>query len=526
MEKSFVCDFDYPVVETTAGKIRGYELNGLLHFKGIEYATAQRFMLPEPVAAWEGVKGCYTYGPNPPVTNRPWINNYDPAFQFRYWPEKEKCLTLNIWTPEINGKADRPVMVWIHGGSLSFGSATELVGYEADRMSQDENIVMVSINHRLNLLGYMNLTEYGERYADSGTVGMMDLVAALRWIKDNISNFGGNPNNVTIVGHSGGGAKVRTLLQMPEAADLCNKAIIHSGLRYNDTRFRPADIMRHDSAATAAAILKELGLGKNEVVKLETMPYSAIARAYRKVDPELMKAGILSMWSPIPDSHFPGDFSNIGLSDKAKNTPMIVGCTFGEMDLDKGKFYDRNMSKDELDRLLDEEFGEERVNIEKEFEKSFPFKEKIDLLYMDSTYRIGTAYFANERAKNALTDTYMFMLTYNFNMFGGFPAWHGSDLPFFFKSYERIPVYNEPGAIKLGEKFNAYWAEFARSGKPQVEGLPVWGTVSPDKSETLVFDKEPFMWSDISIEMMKTHNRVNKQFNPVAAFSDSDMEES
>lgn len=513
MGKNFCCNFDYPVVETVSGKIRGYQLNDIFYFRGVEYATAQRFMLPEPVMAWDGIKPAYTYGPNPPVTNRPKINAFDPAFQFRYWPESEKCLTLNIWTPEINGSADRPVMVWIHGGSLSFGSATELVGYEADRMSKDENIVMVSVNHRLNLLGYMNLTEYGERYSNSGTVGMMDLVESLRWIKNNISHFGGDPNNVTIVGHSGGGAKVRTLLQMPEAACLCSKAIIHSGLRYKDIRFRSAEQMQHDSATTAAAILKELGIDKTNISKIETIPYSQIAKAFRKVEPDLHNAGIVSMWSPIPDKHFPGDYTNVGLSEKAKKTPMLVGCTFGEMNLDKGKFYNRTMDDSELNQIIFELFGDEGEKLTKMFAKSFPYKSKIDLLYMDSTYRIGSTDFMNARVSNGAYDSYMFMLTYNFKLFGGFPAWHGSDLPFLFKSYDRIPVYNEPGAQYIGEKFNSYVAEFARTGKPESPNSPVWDKFTTEGNDTMIFDDKPFMSTDISHEMMKIHDSICPRFS-------------
>lgn len=514
MEKNFCCDFDFPVVETTFGKVRGYFLNDLFYFRGIEYAAARRFMLPEPPKAWDGVKPAYTYGPNPPVTNRPKINAFDPAFQFRYWPESENCLTLNVWTPEINGSAGRPVMVWIHGGSLAFGSATELIGYEADRMSRDEDIVMVSVNHRLNLLGYMNLTDYGERYADSGTLGMMDLVESLRWIKSNISRFGGDPNNVTIVGHSGGGAKVRTLLQMPDAENLCSKAIIHSGLRFNDNRFRPAEQMRHDSAATADAIVKELGLSKASIAQIETIPYGRIARAFRRVDPALHRAGVNSMWSPIPDAHFPGDYTNVGLSEKAKNTPMIVGSTFGEMNLDKGVFYDRSMCDAEIDRLIEESFGERHAELEALFAKSFPYKDRLDLLYMDSTYRIGSTDFMNSRVNNGSAASYMFMLTYSFKMFGGFPAWHGSDLPFLFKSYDRIPIYNEPGAQHIGEKFNAYLASFARSGKPEAPDAPEWNEFTAGGGDTMIFDDKPFMSTDISYEMMRIHDRISPKFVP------------
>lgn len=513
-KRNFVCEADYPVVEVSGGKIRGYFLNGLFYFRGIPYARADRFMPPEPVEPWEGVRPAYTYGPNAPVTNRPQINRFDPAFQFRYWPESEKCLTLNIWTPEINGGAKRPVMVWIHGGSLAFGSATELVGYEADGICRDEDIVVVSVNHRLNLLGYMNLSEYGERYASTGTNGMLDLVEALRWIRQNIAGFGGDPGNVTIVGHSGGGAKVRTLMQMPAAEELFHKAIIHSGIRYNDDRFRPAEIMRHDSAATAFAIVKELGLDKNSIEQIEKIPYSRIAAAYRKVDPELRAAGINSIWSPIPDAHFPGDYTAVGLSDKAKNTPMIVGCTFGEMDLDRGVFYDRGMSAEELDKALKSYYGDGFAALKDMYMQSFPYKDAIDLLYLDSTYRIGSTDYLTLREDTGNAPSYMFMLTYDFKIFGGFPAWHGSDLPFLFKSYDRIPVYNEPVAEKIGELFSAYIGAFVRSGEPGVALAPKWHRFTRANNETMIFDRECFVSDQISYDMMYIHNRMCPAFAP------------
>ena len=513
-ERNFICEFDYPVVETKAGKIRGYFLNGLFYFRGVPYGQADRFMPPEPAKPWEGVLPAYTYGPNSPVTNRPQINRFDPAFQFRYWPESEDCLSLNIWTPEINGGTRRPVLIWIHGGSLAFGSATELVGYEAEGISRDEDLVVVSVNHRLNLLGYMNLSEYGERYAHTGTNGMLDLVQALIWVKQNIAAFGGDPENVTIVGHSGGGAKVRTLMQMPEAENYFHKAVIHSGIRRNDNRFRPASVMQHDSAATAAAIVKELGLDKGSIGKIEKIRYSLLAAAYRKVDPELRAAGIDSMWSPIPDAHFPGDYTAIGLSEKAKKTPMIVGCTFGEMDLDRGIIYQRSMDREKLDAALAEFYGDSCRELKEMFAKSFPYKDGLDLLYMDSTYRLGSVDYLRMREESGAVPSYLFMLTYNFKMFGGFPAWHGSDLPFLFKSYNRIPVYNEAGAEKIGESFSAYIGSFARTGKPETAGMPQWNCFTRDGTDTMIFDREIFMSRDISCDMMELHSRVCPSFAP------------
>lgn len=220
--------------------------------------------------------------------------------------------------------------------------------------------------------------------------------------------------------------------------------------------------------------------------QIETLPYSRIALAYNTVDPALRASGVDSMWCPIPDSHFPGDFTQVGLSDFAKKIPMMVGCTFGEMDLDRGIFYDRHMSPAELDEKLQAYYGVEYAVLAEQFSKSFPFKDKLDLLYLDSSYRLGSTDFLTACAQCGKAESYMLMLTYNFKMFGGFPAWHGSDLPLFFKSYDRIPVYNEPGAQALGCSVLQCWASFARQGRPQSEKIPEWKPFTVAKNETMI----------------------------------------
>ena len=521
MRKNFICEKGYPVVRTNRGEIRGYFMNDMFYFRGIPYAKASRFMLPEPMDEWDGILPTYTYGPNPPTTNPPQINKTDQAFQFRYWPEDENCQTLNIWTKAINDTTKKPVIVWIHGGAMAFGSATELIGYEADGICRDGDVVAVSVNHRLNLLGYLNLMAYGDRYANSGTVGMMDLIAALKWIQLNIASFGGDPGNVTIFGHSGGGAKIRTLMQMPEADSLYSKAMIHSGIRYQDNRFRPTETMLHDSAATAAAIVEHLGIA-GDIEKIETIPYSSLARAYRKIDPKLKEQGIDSMWSPIPDGHFPGDALHIGLSDKARRTPMVIGTTFGEMDLDRGIVYDGELSGEKLETKAREYFGADGAKLIEGFKNSFGWKKSMELLYLDSVYRLGSCEYMDLRSAHGSAPTYNYMLTYNFKLFGGFPAWHGSDLPMIFKSYDRIPVYNEPGAQKLGERLSAAVAAFAHTGDPNTSKLPEWETYSCMHPCVMILDGKCFITEGIDRDFLLRHYRMCPAFTPPFSTSTGD----
>src|SRR5690242_2242257 len=221
--------------ETTAGKVRGYVRNGIYTFKGIPYAQATsgkaRFMPPQKPEPWAGVRSSMYYGQVCPQGPRSGWAVDENAFMFE-WDDGqpgEDCLRVNVWTPGINDNRKRTVMFWIHGGGYSAGSGQELKSYDGENLARRGDVVVVSVNHRLNSLGYLNLAEYGERWAASANVGMLDLVASLEWVRDNIGDFGGDRNSVTIFGQSGGGSKVGVLMAMPSAKGLFHKGIVESG---------------------------------------------------------------------------------------------------------------------------------------------------------------------------------------------------------------------------------------------------------------------------------------------------------
>lgn len=216
MAKNFVCSQKTPIVRTKAGDLRGMYVDGTYMFFGVKYAEAKRFHMPKPVQPWTGVKEATSYGYVCPLLNQE-APSGEVLVPHRYWPMDEDCLNLNVWTQSINREAKKPVMVWLHGGGFYAGSSIEHVAYDGENMSKYGDVVVVSLNHRLNILGYCNLEAYGEEYANSGNAGNADMVEALRWIHDNIEAFGGDPDNVTLFGQSGGGMKVWTLLQTPAA---------------------------------------------------------------------------------------------------------------------------------------------------------------------------------------------------------------------------------------------------------------------------------------------------------------------
>jgi para-nitrobenzyl esterase len=219
------------VTSTDAGKVRGYIHDNIYTYKGIPYAQAKRFELPSKPTSWQNVRSSMTYGPVAPLLDPTTSVQDESEFVYHHdWGyTSEDCMRLNVWTPGINDGKKRPVMFWIHGGGFTAGSSQELPSYDGENLAK-KDVVVVSLNHRLNILGFLDLSAYGEKYKHSANLSILDIKAALEWVKTNIANFGGDPNNVTIFGQSGGGAKVNTLMAMPSAKGLFQKAINEAAL--------------------------------------------------------------------------------------------------------------------------------------------------------------------------------------------------------------------------------------------------------------------------------------------------------
>src|SRR6202045_5352693 len=268
-----------PVVEIASGKLRGANADGVCAFKGVPYGASSggrnRFMAPQPPQAWVGVRDAFAYvghalqSPNRPKCRPELETLLGPA---DYTPEGEDCLTLNVWTPGLGDGAQRPVMVWLHGGAFGYGSGNRAVTAGAN-LARRGDVVVVSVNHRLNIFGFLHLADIGgEAWAHSGNAGVLDLVAALCWVRDNIESFGGDAGNVTIFGESGGGGKVSVLLAMPAARGLFHRAIIQSGAAIRIST-------RERAHALAEAVLKEVEVGRNEYERLQTVPAERLLAA-------------------------------------------------------------------------------------------------------------------------------------------------------------------------------------------------------------------------------------------------------
>ncbi|MCD7956713.1 MAG: carboxylesterase family protein [Lachnospiraceae bacterium] len=483
---------DFPVVETKYGKLRGTWTDDCFIFRGIEYAKARRFHLPEEPDCWEGVKAAVAYGPVPDE-----ISTRIPGDAFtepHYWyPQSEFCQNLNVWTPSIDRDRKLPVMVWIHGGGQEHGSAIEISAYDGEELAKWGNVVVVSVNHRLNVLGYLDLSSYGEEYQDSGYVGMMDLVQSLKWVRENIRSFGGDPENVMLFGQSGGGFKILELMQMPTADGLYHKVSIHSGTG-KDTCFT------HENAAPVARDIAEyLGLTKESIREIETIPYYQLAKATNYAyDRFIERTGARLQWTPPVDNEkFFGNpqIEGVQFREETKQIPMLAGSVLGEFtsschhndqigDID-------TWSQETVEALLKERYGVYADDILEQFRKAYPDKGAANALYVDVFMRKPHRNLCRMRADQGCGPTWNWIFAMDMPCYGGSTPWHNADEAYIFHHAEYFESEYIPGVSeRVQDEMAGTLVAFAYTNNPNHTGLPQWETVTKDRFPTMVFDRK------------------------------------
>ncbi len=470
-----------PVASTTSGEIEGTLNEDIYAFKGIPYAKAERFMPPREPDSWEGVRNCTEYGPIAMQLNRSKEVNMD----------EKNSFCVNVWTPGLNDGKKRPVMLWIHGGGFASGSSDMDVIFDGKSLAKKGDVVVVSVNHRLNILGFLDLSACGEKYAKSGNVGMLDLVASLKWINKNIKNFGGDSDNVTIFGESGGGGKVGTLLCMPEAKGLYHKAIIMSGTLIN--------IMNKEkSRSIGLALLDELGLKKDEVGKLDSIPYAKLvavgdSACAKTVGIRKVGSGIVMGFAPVKDSIdlLQQPFSP-GFSEISDDIPLMIGTTFNE--LIKNSYNEKNLTLEQAKERLLKAYGDKTDKYIELFGKTYPDFTPQDLLSVDTVFRPNTIIAADARAlkKGAPVYTYLYAwkTPVNDSTRGSF---HGLELPFVFNNIDLSESSTGHGQepYDLADKMSSAWINFAKTGNPNVKDkLPEWEAYTPENGSTMFFDNK------------------------------------
>jgi len=486
------------VTNTESGKVRGYIHDGTYIYKGIPYAKAERFMAPTKADSWEGVRSSTMYGPVAPLMTPTTQVMDEPEFVFDHdWGyPNEDCLRINIWTPSIDDGKKRPVLFWIHGGGFTAGSSQELPSTDGENLSKKGDVVVVSINHRLNILGFLDLSAYGDKYKHSANNSIIDIVTALEWVKNNVENFGGDPDNLTIFGQSGGGAKVNTLMAMPKAKGLFHKAINQSG------SFRTAMLEKNETQAITAEVISNLGLNENQVDSLQNIPFEILsaagAKALKTIE-EKMKAdgkpviGFGLNWGPSRDGEdLPYQLYSKEAFDLSKEVPLLVGTTKNEF----SPFANMRFAKASEQQIMDhikEQYKDKADAYLQAVKKAYPNDtDPKDLIDVDIMFRPGAVDQANEKSK--LQDgapVYMYLFTWQSPVWDGkYKSLHCMELPFVFDNIERGKnmTGGGPAAHALAEKVSNSWINFARTGNPNHEGIPEWPAYTPTNTATMHLD--------------------------------------
>lgn len=464
-------DTDAPgVVKTTAGLVRGAQQNGVLCYLGVPYAqAAERFVPAGEVEPWEGVRLMDSYGDISPQGSLFGMgsNEDQPGTD-------NNCQNLNIWTPGADGEK-RPVMVWLHGGGFSTGSGNE-AGYDGANLSRSGDVVVVTVNHRLNLFGHLDLSAYGEKYQYSGNVGVMDIIAALEWVRDNIEAFGGDPDNVTVFGQSGGGAKVLALMTSPYAEGLFHKGIVQSGATET---MGVTFTSKEASASLTERILDSLGITADNIKDIQSVSAArlqeAATRALQETGeeyqiPAALGEGYNMEWGPVVEGDFlpTNPVTDDSFAAAGADIPLLIGSTLNEWNFFPGQ---GAQSTPEIDAAI---------------RAAYPNKSELTVGQVDTLIRLPMLKIMSHKADQGGADVYAYI-------FARDNSFHGAEIPFVFRNID------DP----LAEQVSQVWVNFARNGVPSAEGMPEWESYTRDSGATMLLDDEPELVHHHDKELME-----------------------
>lgn len=492
---------DIAIADTQYGKVRGYVLRGINYFLGIPYGAdtsgANRFMPPQKPEPWTDIFPAVWWGNTAPQNMENRYASKLGAFRdhWNYDDVSEDCLRINVFTPGIRDGKKRPVMVWMHGGGFTNGNGIEHDGYNGENLARLGDVVFCSLNHRLGPMGFANFAGVGgEKYAASGNVGVMDLVAALQWVNDNIENFGGDPGNVTIMGQSGGGAKVCTVTAMPSAKGLVHKAVVLSGAttRLGDKEY---------AEKLGSYVLKEAGLSPSQIDRLQEMPwkdyYALATRAAAKLTQESGMTGFRGGFRPIVDGsiipqhpYFPNP------SPTAADIPMIICSTTDEMSPSWADSSLENVTMDEvIERVkaragFSQGLGDKAEQVVNAYAKAFPDKKPVEIWSLVSANRQSVVDLADAKSSQA-PPVYVAWFGWQPPLFDNrMRAFHCVDICFWFYNTDLMLSHTGGGARPraLSTKMAGSLLQFMSTGDPNGGGLPTWPRYTSDKGELMFLD--------------------------------------
>jgi para-nitrobenzyl esterase len=489
------------IVETTAGKVRGTIVEDAIAFKTIPYAAttaaANRFLPPKPPVPWTDVRDCTEFTGRAPQAGlasvpRPELANFsglpDPS------PETEDCLTVNVWTPGTDAAA-RPVMVWFHGGAFAFGNANA-PRLRGSRLAIRNDVVVVTVNQRLNIFGHLDLSEFGgSTYRHSGNAGTLDMIAALEWVRDNISAFGGDPANVTIFGESGGGAKVSTLLAMPRAAGLFHRAIIQSGAAI---RLRT----RERALALTECVLQHLGSSASTMQALQEVSVeqllAAVGPAQQAIGPSPTPLLDRYPFGPVVDGDIlPAHPFDLEAPEISADIPLIIGDMKDETTsflATNDLVWNRTLTEAQLRERVTALAGISTGRVLDLYGSLYPGlnpAERLIAITTDSNFRFRSLVLAQRRAAKARGPVWMYSFEWETPVQGGkLKAPHALDVPFTFNTLDLTNATgNSAEAQVLSDAMSSVWASFARTGTPRHASIPDWPVYDRQTQATLILDK-------------------------------------
>src|SRR5215510_9555844 len=501
--RSAVLAADAPVAETKSGKISGVSAEGVHACKGVPYGAStggrNRFMPPQKAQPWAGIRSAVDWvgrAPQAPPDRgqRPELSGLSGAPDRS--AETEECLIVNVWTRGLNDGGKRPIMVWYHGGGFGYGSSNT-PRLDGTSLARNHDVVVVTVNQRLNILGHMYLADLGgEEFAQSGNAGTLDMVAALQWVRDNAERFGGDPGNVTIFGQSGGGGKVSTLLATPAARGLFQRAIVMSGaaIRLN-TRERAGKL--------AETVLKELGLTRAQLHDLQMLPFkqliAAIRPALKVVGPPAAPLLDRYDFGPVVDGLvLPGHPFDPAAPEISADIPVLVGNVKDEMAIylaPQEEVWNRVLTEDGMRAQIAPVAGNDTDRVIESYRRLYPGAGPSDRLIStltDSNFRIRSLALAERKVAQGRGPIWLYSFDWETPVFGcKLKAYHALDVPFVFDTIDVVGATDRgPVAHELARRMSATWATFARTGKPDNAAIPHWPAYSLADRATMIFDRD------------------------------------
>ena len=473
-------------VETTSGKVQGISNTGIKEFKGIPYGAPtggkNRFLPPKKPDSWTGVRECFGHGHICPQLYANLSSDYGMMIQ---WDQQvggmgEDCLSLNIWTPGVNDGQKRAVMVSFHGGGFSSGSGNA-PGYDGAQLARFGDVVVVTVNHRLAAYGYLHLADLDAppEFAHSGVAGMMDLVASLEWVRDNIEKFGGDPRRVMIFGQSGGGAKTSTVLAMPSGKGLFHSAGVQSGSSLRATS-------REQATKSAAALLAKLGISKGNIPDLQKLTWQQILEAQTAL-------GAAATFRPVVDGtvlpHHP--FDPVAPPESA-DVPVIISTTLEDAALGLTNF---TLDEAGLKKMLEERYGAKAEPMLALYRDRYPMKSPFLIeaqIATDAGLRRSAMLQAERKAALRKAPAYMYLWAYESPGFGHkFGAVHGTDVSASFDNYrDGIGGAGSRQERVLWDRFASAWVALAKNANPNNPKVPEWPAYDATRRATMIFDNE------------------------------------